>query len=116
MQWRRGFRRLVKFPLRQNTIYIVYKCILCVYLCNVLNICVKYNIRHYHSTICVHGRGYIIMYIIYSVYTTSAEVTYPLESQAGATSSGGMVSGTYDPIIHIITTDGTMVCVCVLFV
>jgi len=60
---------------------------------------------------CVHGRGYIIMYIIYSVYTTSAEVTYPLESQAGATGSGGAVSGTYDPIIHIITTDGTMVCV-----
>lgn len=66
---------------------------------------------------CVHARGYIIMYIIYGVYTTSAEVTYPLESQAGATGSGGAVSGTHDPIIHIITTDGTVVCVYyVLFV
>jgi len=39
------------------------------------------------------------------------EVTYPLESQAGATDSGGAVSGTYDPIIHIIITEGSVGCV-----
>jgi len=44
-------------------------------------------------------------------YTTTVEVTYPLESQAGATDSGGAVSGTYDPIIHIITTEGSAGCV-----